>query len=123
MKRLERGERITGSPRRAASSSEPLPPRRPRKTVHVDEAGKARNLKRLRRIEGQVRGIAQMVADDRWCADVLTQLTAVQAALKSVGLELVRHHMKCCVPAAVREGREGEVIDEIVDLLARADAR
>ena len=56
-----------------------------RKAVGVDAAGKERNLKRLRRIEGQVRGIHKMIEDDRYCADVLTQISSVHEALRAVG--------------------------------------
>jgi len=60
-----------------------------RKAVAVDPEVKSRNLKRLRRIEGQVRGLQKMIADDRYCADILTQISSVQEALRGVGRELM----------------------------------
>ncbi len=60
--------------------------------------------KRLRRIEGQVRGIAKMIDDDKYCIDVLTQISAVNSALQSVALGLLDEHLGHCVTAAVAEG-------------------
>jgi DNA-binding FrmR family transcriptional regulator len=62
------------------------------------------HLKRLRRIEGQVRGIAKMVESDTYCIDVLTQVSAATKALQSVALNLLDEHMAHCVVAAAREG-------------------
>ena len=67
-----------------------------RKAVGVDADGKERNLKRLRRIEGQVRGIQKMVDEERYCADVLTQISSVHEALRAVARELMRNHLKHC---------------------------
>jgi DNA-binding FrmR family transcriptional regulator len=91
----------------------------PRKTVHVDVEARQRNLTRLRRIEGQVRGVMKMVEDDRYCADVLSQISAVQAALKAVGVELLRHHLKHCVTDAVRRGNVDAIRDELCALFAK----
>jgi CsoR family transcriptional regulator, copper-sensing transcriptional repressor len=87
----------------------------------VDRDVRERNLNRLRRIEGQVRGIQRMVEDDRYCADILTQISSVQQALRSVGRELVRNHLKHCATAAIRSGDEAaeEVYDEVVDMMFR----
>jgi len=90
-----------------------------RKAVAVDPDVKERNVKRLRRIEGQVRGIQKMVEDDRYCADIMTQISAVQEALRSVGRELMRNHLKHCATTAIRRG-EGEaeaMYDELVELM------
>jgi CsoR family transcriptional regulator, copper-sensing transcriptional repressor len=92
-----------------------------RKAVAVDPDAKDRNTKRLRRIEGQVRGIAKMVEDDRYCADIMTQISAVQEALRSVGRELMRNHLRHCATTAIRQG-EGEaeaMYDELLDLMYR----
>src|SRR5687768_7210587 len=70
----------------------------------VDSAVKERNLKRLRRIEGQVRGIQKMVEDDRYCADIMTQIASVHEALRGVGRELMRNHLKHCATSAIRGG-------------------
>jgi DNA-binding FrmR family transcriptional regulator len=87
----------------------------------VDEQLKAANLRHLRRIEGQVRGIAAMVEQDRYCADVITQVSAVRASLHSVARNLLRNHLKHCAAAALHEegpGRE-DMIDELIDLVGR----
>ena len=80
---------------------------------------KARNLTRLRRIEGQVRGIQKMVEDDRYCADILTQVSSVHEALRAVARELMRNHLKHCATTAIRAGDvEAEAMyDELVDLM------
>jgi CsoR family transcriptional regulator, copper-sensing transcriptional repressor len=68
---------------------------------------------RLRRIEGQVRGIQKMVADDRYCIDVLTQVGAVKSALDSVALVLLADHTQHCVSEAIRAGKGGSKIREL----------
>jgi DNA-binding FrmR family transcriptional regulator len=90
-----------------------------RKAVGVDPDAKERNLKRLRRIEGQVRGLQQMVENDRYCADVMTQISAVHEALRSVGRELMRNHLKHCAVSAIRtsEGDAEAMYDELVDMM------
>lgn len=93
----------------------------PRKTEVVDDAVKALNLKRLRRIEGQVRGLQKMVEADRYCADVLTQMAAIQEALRAVGRELMRHHLHHCAATALRAGgdKADAVCDELIELMYR----
>jgi DNA-binding FrmR family transcriptional regulator len=89
------------------------------KAVAVDPGIKDSNLKRLRRIEGQVRGLQKMIEEDRYCADVLTQISSVQEALRSVGRELMRNHLKHCASHAIRAG-EGEaeaMYDELIGLI------
>jgi DNA-binding FrmR family transcriptional regulator len=90
-----------------------------RKAVSVDPETKERNTKRLRRIEGQVRGLQRMVDEDRYCADILTQISSVQEALRSVGRELMRNHLKHCATGAIRSGGEqaDAMYDELVDLM------
>jgi DNA-binding FrmR family transcriptional regulator len=78
-------------------------------------------LKRLRRIEGQARGIAQMVEDDRYCIDVLTQISAMRSALESVAIGLVDDHVRHCVADAVLEG--GPAADERLTEATAAIAR
>ena len=92
-----------------------------RKAVAVDPQAKGRNLARLKRIEGQVRGIHKMVEDDRYCADVLGQLSAVHAALRAVGRELMRNHLLHCATDAFRAGGEQaeQTCDELIDLMYR----
>ena len=90
-----------------------------RKAVAVDPDAKDRNLKRLRRIEGQVRGLQKMVEEDRYCADIMTQISSVQEALRSVSRELMRNHLRHCATSAIRnEGADADAMyDEIVDLM------
>lgn len=92
-----------------------------RKAVGVDPDIKARNLKRLRRIEGQVRGLQKMVEDDRYCADVMTQISSVHEALRGVGRELMRNHLRHCASSAIRTGNaEAEAMyDELVEIMYR----
>ena len=85
----------------------------------VDDEARERNLKRLRRIEGQVRGLQKMVEEDRYCADILTQISSVHEALRAVGRELMRNHLKHCAATALRQG-EGEadaMYDELVEMM------
>jgi DNA-binding FrmR family transcriptional regulator len=93
-------------------------PVKPRQALAVEDDLKARNLRRLRRIEGQVRGLQKMVEEDRYCADILTQISSVQEALRSVSRELMRNHLKHCATHAFRQGNdEAEAMyDELVEL-------
>jgi len=94
--------------------------------VHAAEAverygyaeNKAKLLKRLARAEGQVRGVARMVEEDRYCIDILTQLSAVDTALESVALEILDDHVKHCVAGAIASGDETEAAVKIDELLA-----
>jgi DNA-binding FrmR family transcriptional regulator len=90
-----------------------------RVAVAVDPEIKDRNLKRLRRIEGQVRGLQRMVEEDRYCADILTQIASVHEALRSVGRELMRNHLKHCAASAIKAGEaEAEAMyDELLELI------
>jgi DNA-binding FrmR family transcriptional regulator len=91
-----------------------------RKAAAVDPEIKSQNLKRLRRIEGQVRGLQRMVEEDRYCVDILTQISSVQEALRSVGRELMRNHLRHCATEAIRKGSPEEaetVYDELLEIL------
>src|SRR3712207_1107677 len=90
-----------------------------RKAVAVDADVKDRNLKRLRRIEGQVRGLQRMIEEDRYCADVMTQISSVHEALRAVGRELMRNHLRHCATAAIRTGgpEATAMYDELVELM------
>lgn len=92
-----------------------------RKAVAVDPEAKSRNTKRLRRIEGQVRGLQKMVEEDRYCADIMMQISSVQEALRAVGRELMRNHLRHCATTAIRGGdaRAEEMYDEILELMYR----
>ena len=74
---------------------------------------------RLKRIEGQVRGIQNMVSEDRYCIDVLTQVNATRAALESVALQLLAHHTEHCVMEAIQSGGGTEKIRELNDAVER----
>ena len=93
-----------------------------KKAVAVDPQARDRNLKRLKRIEGQVRGLQRMVEEDRYCPDIMTQISSVHEALRAVGRELMKNHLRHCAAAAVRSSDEqaNEVYDEIVDLMYKA---
>src|SRR5258707_6137503 len=90
-----------------------------RHAVAVDPDIKARNLVRLKRIEGQVRGLQKMVEEERYCADILVQLSSVHEALRAVGRELLRNHVKHCATSAIQGGgEEAEAMyDELVELM------
>ena len=91
-----------------------------RKAVAVDPEVKTENLHRLRRIEGQVRGLQSMVADERYCADILVQISSVQEALRAVSKSLLRNHLRHCATQAIRKGtatQAQQMYDELVDLM------
>lgn len=85
---------------------------------YLDAGDKARVLQRLRRVEGQVRGLARMVEDDTYCIDVLTQVSAATRALQGVAMLLLDDHVRHCVADDVRGGSEAK-IDEAMDAIAR----
>ena len=76
-------------------------------------------LKRLNRIEGQARGIAKMVEEDRYCVDVLTQIAAIQSALDALAMQLLESHTKGCVRSAIRSGNGDAAIDELMTVVKR----
>jgi DNA-binding FrmR family transcriptional regulator len=80
---------------------------------------KTRIQSRLRRIEGQVRGIQKMVEDDRYCIDVLTQVNATRAALESVALQLLADHTEHCMMEAIRSGGGTKKVRELNDAVER----
>lgn len=91
-----------------------------RKAVAVDPETKASNLRRLRRVEGQIRGLQKMVDEDRYCPDIMIQLSAVQEALRTVGRALMRNHLKHCTTQALTHGTPEEteaVYDELLQLI------
>ena len=91
-----------------------------RHALAVDPGIKERNLKRLRRIEGQVRGLQKMVEEDRYCPDILVQVSSVQEALRAVGRELMRNHLKHCATEAIRSGdgaKAEATYDELIEMI------
>lgn len=87
----------------------------------VDAAIKDANLKHLRRIEGQVRGIAAMVEEDRYCADIITQVAAVRESLHSVARNLMRNHITHCAASALSgsDSVREEMVSELLDLVGK----
>lgn len=75
--------------------------------------------KRVNRIDGQVRGIGKMIDEDRYCIDILTQVSAVQSALDSLGLQLLEHHLHGCVQHAVKSGQGDHAIAEAIGVIRR----
>ena len=91
-----------------------------RKALGVDSEIKASNLRRLSRIEGQIRGIQRMVEEDRYCADILTQVTSAQEALRAVARALMRNHLSHCATHAIRSGSPDErqaMYDELLEMI------
>ena len=91
-----------------------------RKAVGVDPEIKEANRHRLRRIEGQIRGLQKMVEGDRYCADVITQIASVQEALRGVARNLMRNHLRHCAAKALRSGKQQEtqaMYDELLELI------
>jgi len=76
-------------------------------------------LKRLNRISGQVEGIRRMIAEDRYCVDVLTQIAAVRSALDAIGIKLLHDHAHGCVQQAVHSGQGDQAIDELMKVVQR----
>lgn len=74
-------------------------------------------INRLKRIEGQVRGIQKMVEDDRYCLDILVQISAIQSALKNVGFAITERHINHCVSDAIKQGEGKETIEELMGVL------
>lgn len=88
--------------------------------MHMEEEKRQAVLKRLRRIEGQVRGLQRMVEEDRYCGDILNQIASAQKALRSVGKVVTRNHLETCVTDALRSGdrdKAEHTYDEVMDLL------
>jgi len=93
---------------------------RKRKAIAVSPELKSANQKRLRRIEGQIRGLERMVAEDRYCADILVQISSVQEALRAVGRALMRNHLRHCASQAIRKGSPAQaeaMYDELLHLI------
>lgn len=76
-------------------------------------------LTRLKKIEGQVQGIQRMLQEDKYCVDVLIQIAAVRAALDKVGIILFENHTRNCLVKALEEGRQEEMVDELIQVLQK----
>lgn len=93
-----------------------------RKAAAVDPKIKGATLHRLNRIEGQIRGLQKMVQEERYCADILMQISSVQEALRGVSRELMRNHLRHCVTQAVQKRplqQAADMYEEIVELMFR----
>ena len=91
-----------------------------RRAAGVGAELKEANLKRLRRIEGQVRGLERMVEEDRYCADIIVQVASVQEALRGVARNLMKNHLQHCAAQAIKNGKPGEsaaMYDELLELI------
>jgi len=88
----------------------------------IDEQTKRRALQRLTRIEGQVQGVQRMVQDEKYCVDILMQISAIQGALEQVRKILLGRHIESCVAEAMASGREGDrqrKIEELLEVFSR----
>ena len=85
----------------------------------VVQPDKSRLLQRLARIEGQVRGISGMIADDRYCVDILTQVAAVKSALDAVAMQLLENHVQGCVTRAMGTGSAEEMAAELLEVVRK----
>jgi CsoR family transcriptional regulator, copper-sensing transcriptional repressor len=93
--------------------------KKPRHAHAVDPELKQRAAARLKRIEGQIRGVARMVDEERYCADILVQISAIQESLRGVAQVLLRNHLQNCATEAIRSGtdeRREQMYDELTDL-------
>jgi DNA-binding FrmR family transcriptional regulator len=92
-------------------------------TTDIKRHSKASTLKRLKRIEGQIRGLARMVEDERYCIDIVTQISAARAALRRVEEEILREHVAHCVQHAITSGDKADQrrkVAELMDVMGRA---
>jgi len=87
--------------------------------VQVPNKEKENALSRLKKIEGQVRGIQKMIEQDRYCPDILVQISAVQSALTKVAMQILEGHTRGCVARAIREGHGDEAIEELMAVFRR----
>ena len=90
------------------------------KNTHRDEETKKKLNKRLKTIEGQIRGVQNMINDDKYCNDILIQLLAINKSIKSVSNEIFKNHLSTCV---VRDTKNNDpkIIDEVMELIRRLD--
>ena len=90
---------------------------------HGPHPGNDKAYRRLKNIEGQVRGIQRMVEEEKYCVDILTQISAVRAALNSVGMVILRRHIETCVSEAIQSGGDerSHIIDELMSILGKEE--
>ena len=116
-KRVKNRPRAAGL--EAANRSRSLDGHLPKKATTVDPETKAAIIRRLRRLEGQIHGLQKMVEEDRYCPDIMVQISAAQEALRTVGRELMRNHLRLCVTKSVIEGPDqaNPMFDELLELI------
>lgn len=85
----------------------------------VVQPNKSDLIKRLNRIEGQARGVAKMVEENRYCVDILTQIAAIQSALDALAMQLLTSHTNGCVRSAIKSGDGDAAVDELMTLVKR----
>lgn len=86
---------------------------------HVIQPNKEALIKRLNRIEGQVRGVAKMIVEDRYCVDILNQVSALQSALDAVAMQLLENHTQGCMQSAIQSGNGDAAIDELMAVVRK----
>ncbi|CAG9613635.1 Copper-sensing transcriptional repressor CsoR [Bacillus rhizoplanae] len=89
------------------------------RSMHRSQKEQEQIINRLKRIEGQVRGIQKMVENDRYCVDILVQISAINAAMKKVGMSLLKNHTSHCVSNAIKNGNGEESIEELMAVFER----
>ena len=85
----------------------------------IKEGHKKKALRRLRIIEGQVRGIHKLVEEERYCVDIVTQIASVQEALRGVSKEIVRNHLETCVTEGIKKGEGEALYEELTDIMIK----
>ncbi len=88
----------------------------PKRVTQPDKVGLTN---RINRITGQVGGVAKMIEQDRYCVDILTQISAVQSALDALGMQLLEHHTRGCVQHAIHAGQGDEAIGELLTIVKK----
>jgi DNA-binding FrmR family transcriptional regulator len=108
----------TKKPRKPSKRAGTPAPTRPRHPL-VGRGDHSALTRRISRIEGQVRGIGKMIEEDRYCVDILTQVSAVQSALDALALQLLEHHLHGCVQQAVKSGDGERAIEEALGVIRK----
>ncbi|MGI6712943.1 MAG: metal-sensitive transcriptional regulator [Bacillota bacterium] len=76
-------------------------------------------IQRLKKIEGQVKGIQRMIVDEKYCVDILIQIAAIRAAINKVGVKIFENHARNCLKIAAEDKKKDEIIDELIDIMVR----
>lgn len=122
VKRTDSGAKADGNAELEAARCGCDVPGEGKKAAGVDPEIKSSNLKRLRRIEGQIRGLQKMVEDERYCSDIIVQISSVQEALRGVAKALMRNHLHHCAAEALQNGDEEQasaMYEELLELIYR----